>query len=660
MYNQKNHQFNSFYNHKFGFHITGPRQDAFNEVLRLKPKVVKTLDFSVDVMKRIKQEIPDVFLIGRLFVHPQDFGQLSDGTAKMARQRGVEMAERILREEVNRDVHHVNGRPIFNAWESLNEVFPEWTDENTQKLFDEYQVAFGQKMLAAGFEPIAFNFGQGNGRGEPWLRLYPGTLETYKYLGFHEYDWPTMDRLHKIGLNGPSEPQNLVPVVGEGRGNDGMWRCLRYRRVMNEGIRQRYGDKHTVIITECGMTQGVWGGSALDIGPWAKQLTVSANIPGGTVPTPIPVDNYWQTLQWYNSEIMRDDYVMGACLFVTGAAGKAEWDTFEHLGPIMERLGAFQKQVAVADLPTIVPNPTPSVLKGAAAQQPTAAPEIKVTAVPDAAPPVAPEPPAPAKPEQPAPVEPVVAATVVTEQPAPAPVKPAITAAVAAEPPTPAPVKPEPPQPAKPETPTPASKWMYTITTGPGLALLVGDIGVSNQQITITKPKGEVQRVTSGSKAEYGRGGFETFAPDPGKYTLEFLGEKFELQLNGRFTKVMFDKATGPDMVRVNFGLRENRTTYRVGEKVFARIQVTNVTNDTVPFGILGLLASTGQFQTSWSDGSIAPGQTFSHEDGLVFSRPGRYTLQLSMCFARKEACVSGQAEGSWVRFKPILEIEVQ
>ncbi|MCB9103286.1 MAG: hypothetical protein H6633_03455 [Anaerolineales bacterium] len=285
MYNQKNHPFNSFYNHKFGFHITGPRQDAFAEVLRLRPKVVKTLDFSVDVMRRIRQEIPDVFLIGRLFVHPQDFGQLSGGTARDARRKGVEMAERILREEVNRDRHHFRGRPLFNAWESLNEVFPEWSDDNTHKLFDEYQVAFGQKMLAAGFEPVAFNFGQGNGRGRQWLRLYPGTLETYTYLGFHEYDWPTMDRLHRIGLEGPSEPQNRVPLVGVGRGNDGMWRCLRYRRVMYEGIRQKFGDKHTVIITECGMTQGVWGGAARDIGPWAKQLTVPHNIPGGVVNT---------------------------------------------------------------------------------------------------------------------------------------------------------------------------------------------------------------------------------------------------------------------------------------------------------------------------------------------------------------------------------------
>jgi len=307
MYNHKYHKFHSLYNHKFGFHINGPSNDAFDEVFRLKPKVVKTLDFSVAVMKRIRQEIPDVFLMGRLYVQPQDFGQLSGRTSQAARQKGIEMAERILREEVNRDRHHLNGRPIFDAWESLNEVFPEWMDEDTQKLYDEYQVAFGEKMRAAGFEPVAFNFGQGNGRGQQWLKLYPGTLEFYKYLGFHEYDWPTMDRLHNIGLNGPVEPHNLLPGIGEGRGNDGMWRCLRYRRIMNEGIRQKYSDQHTVIITECGMTQGVWEGPSKDLGPWARELTVPANIPGGVVSTPIPAEDYWQSLRWYNSELMKDD-----------------------------------------------------------------------------------------------------------------------------------------------------------------------------------------------------------------------------------------------------------------------------------------------------------------------------------------------------------------
>jgi hypothetical protein len=607
MYNQKYHQFSSFYNHKFGFHITGPRQDAFEAVFRLRPKVVKTLDFSVEVMKRIRQEIPDVFLIGRLFVHPQDFGQLSGGTAEVARQRGIEMAERILREEVNQDRHQINGRPVFHAWESLNEVFPEWSDENTHKLYDEYQVAFGQKMLAAGFEPVAFNFGQGNGSGPQWLKLYAGTLETYKFLGFHEYDWPTMDRLHQLGLNGPVELHNRVPG-GEGRGNDGMWRCLRYRRVMNNGIRQQFGDKHVVVITECGMTQGVWGGPSLDIGPWAKECTVPRAIPGGVVATPIPVDDYWNSLRWYNSELMKDDFVMGACLFVTGAAGKPEWDTFEHLGPIMDRLAAFQQTASTefltqTPIPPLIPALDTAIPAMAAA---ATTPDVAAVSFAD------------------------VATSVQLPQ-----------AEAAISPPA-----------------QPASRWTYTLTTGAGLPLLVGDIGVQNERIVVVKPDGTMDQLMSGSKPEHGPGGFETYANIAGLYKLQFMGQNFEISMGGQFTKLVFNQMADPESVQVVTRFRDGRNTYAVGEKVFMTIQVTNITQEPVPFGILGLLDNTGRFQTSWDNGVIQAGQTFRHEDGLAFSAPGIYTLQLSICFNRKDACLS--SDEGWKRFEPGLEVVVQ
>jgi hypothetical protein len=95
-----------------------------------------------------------------------------------------------------------------------------------------------------------------------------------------------------------------------------------------------------------------------------------------------------------------------------------------------------------------------------------------------------------------------------------------------------------------------------------------------------------------------------------------------------------------------------------VDEKVFVSIQVTNIIAEPVPFGILGLLTSSGQFQTSWDNGLIQPGETFRHEDGLAFNAPGAYKLQLSICFNRKDACL-GSDEG-WKRFEPGLDVMVQ
>jgi hypothetical protein len=185
------------------------------------------------------------------------------------------------------------------------------------------------------------NFATGNFRGQQFLDHFPGTLETYKVLGFHEYDWPRLDRLHNIGLSKGDDEQSRrdrLPQIGATRGDGGMWLCLRYRRTMNEGIRQKYGNKHVCIITECGMTQGVQQGQ--DVGPWFRQNTLPRSYPDSSAPSPLTLDDYWQSLLWYNSELLKDDYVIGACLFVVGAI--SPWESFEHLGGIVDRLEQLQ------------------------------------------------------------------------------------------------------------------------------------------------------------------------------------------------------------------------------------------------------------------------------------------------------------------------------
>lgn len=289
------------YNHKFGFHINAINNPVAAAITRLQPHVIKTLHHDVNFWRQVRRLYPKTFIIGRLYDPYQKF---DDDPVK----RGREFADRILREEVNR--FQVDGRPIYDAWESFNEVMPESAPDDLQKRYNDFQVAFGLKMKAEGLEPVGMNFSTGNLLGSHLLKNFRGVLETYKYIGFHEYDWPTMDRLHKIGL---------------ADGNGGMWLCLRYRRIMEE-VRREYPDRHIAIVTECGMSQGVVGRA--DVGPWHYSH-------------PISPDDYWKTLQWYNSELMKDDYLLGACLFVVGAI--SPWESFEHLGPMMDRLADFQK-----------------------------------------------------------------------------------------------------------------------------------------------------------------------------------------------------------------------------------------------------------------------------------------------------------------------------
>jgi len=305
--------------HKYGFHVNRTGDDVLDAIRRLKPKVIKTLDSNIDFWKKVRDFHPDIFLIGRDYVPNQEQSKFVDDPKGIGRA----YAEKVLRLEANGV--NFQGRPLFDAWESYNEVMPGHVDADQKRKYDDFQVAFGERLRAGGFEPIAMNFATGNMRGEDFLDYFAGTLETYKYLGFHEYDWPELWRLHK---------QNI-----EEKGEEGMWLTLRYRRTMDlEGVRAKYGNKHTVIITETGMTQGVSGGE--DVGPWHESHPVSE-------------EQYWRSLLWYNNELMRDDYLMAACLFVVGAV--SPWHSFEHLGGVMNRLEKLNQSGPDQPIPTPVP-----------------------------------------------------------------------------------------------------------------------------------------------------------------------------------------------------------------------------------------------------------------------------------------------------------------
>lgn len=316
-------------NHKYGFHCNRTGNDILDAFRRIKPSVVKVLDPNVEFLTRLRAASPDVFLIGRIVVPLHEQERFADDPAG----KGRAFAERILRLEANTTTYQ--GRPLMDAWESYNEIFPESAPPDLMRKYDEFQVAFGQTIKRAGLEPVGMNFATGNMLGPHFLNYFPGTLETYTYLGFHEYDWPTMWRLHEENIREKKE--------------GGMWLTLRYRRIMGD-VRRVYGNRHSAIITECGMTQGVVGGD--DVG-WRAAPAVAES-------------DYWQSLLWYNSEIMKDAYVKSALLFVVGAI--APWHSFENLGGIIDRLEAYQSSAPPTPTPP-PPTPTPEPPQPATLQE---------------------------------------------------------------------------------------------------------------------------------------------------------------------------------------------------------------------------------------------------------------------------------------------------
>jgi hypothetical protein len=108
-------------------------------------------------------------------------------------------------------------------------------------------------------------------------------------------------------------------------------------------------------------------------------------------------------------------------------------------------------------------------------------------------------------------------------------------------PPPQPPQPPEPPQPPQPEPPG----WSMKVEYRPGARIIAGSFPRAGIELTVADPWGHAVTLISGTKPEYGQGGFEALAPQVARYTLTFLDETFILETRDSTTLVTFSE-TGP------------------------------------------------------------------------------------------------------------------
>ena len=239
-----------------------------------KPRIVVSMEHSANTWKAAKQASPNTFIIGRHYLDDSEqiFDDDPEGRAELFFDAMKDEAERM--------------RGIYDAWMGYNEsVVP--TADAAQKL-SRFYVRWGDLMRAAGFRSAAYSFATGNpSKGDPrpdgslepnvWQYL-AGGLRHCDLLSLHEYSAPTMD--------------NLQPYL-----------CLRYRAVMEllpaDARRQ-------IVITETGIDGGAGPVNRPQEG-WSK-FTDAAG--------------YVSTLSWYDGELQKDDYVIGAAIFAMNGWGK--------------------------------------------------------------------------------------------------------------------------------------------------------------------------------------------------------------------------------------------------------------------------------------------------------------------------------------------------
>ena len=334
---------------KLGFYIQNS-QGTHDPITHIQPPVILIHAWDQGLLEDIRRfRAPDAFVIGRMDyiglggnktpITQSLINSWLDGPDPAA--RGRELAEHILMDNFQLAQRKgANGRPLVDAWMSLNECIPgpasgAYNNSQTERdeierrlrAYDKFQAAFRSKLMEQGIEAVAFNFGAGNfTRAAHYLDFFPETLASYTYLGFHEYGWPAMR---------PDPAAGIYSSAGS------------YRPIL-QTIRQKTGRELKAVITEAGLarmfkhsTDGVGDVGWLYENDWISQ------------------DAYFASLDWYNDYLVGDAFAVGACLFQVGVG--AGWQTFRHSGQdvqgnpiqILDRVRQLQDKTDHQPQPTV-------------------------------------------------------------------------------------------------------------------------------------------------------------------------------------------------------------------------------------------------------------------------------------------------------------------
>ena len=198
--------------------------------------------------------------------------------------------------------------PLIKYWEGHNE--PVWSDDEGMGWYAQFEVERMKLMADLGLKCVIGNFACGT----PPLRLWPAFLPALRVakqyeaiLGLHEYSCPWMWWMTGKHQVDPEEDQE-----------DEGWTTLRYRKVYRQYlIPDGVGDV-PLVITEAGLDPlvnpkplGVSGGAWKQLGGfWAEHDN-----------EPDKADYYYRQLVWYDEELQKDDYVIGATIFTWGNWG---------------------------------------------------------------------------------------------------------------------------------------------------------------------------------------------------------------------------------------------------------------------------------------------------------------------------------------------------
>jgi hypothetical protein len=277
--------------------------------------VVKTLEYDPNFVTDIKRLSPSTLVVARY--DPLPLPDLDNWNPSEAARQFVELLLPIATEP--------RRQAAIDAWESFNEPTPANTGQMAR--LAEFEAERTRLLAAAGIRSCVGNFSTGQPDLALWPAFYPALQAVQEhggYLGLHEYSAPEM----WFG-SGPHQLQ-----AGSSEGDEG-WLTLRYRKVYRN-LLQPAGLAVPLIITETGVDGQVGGrpgphgkGWKDFAGYWVEQGLATTTAAGF----------YVEQLAWYDAEITKDDYVLGAAIYTL--AGPSGWESFEIHGECADILRQY-------------------------------------------------------------------------------------------------------------------------------------------------------------------------------------------------------------------------------------------------------------------------------------------------------------------------------
>jgi hypothetical protein len=154
----------------------------------------------------------------------------------------------------------------------------------------------------------------------------------------------------------------------------------------------------------------------------------------------------------------------------------------------------------------------------------------------------------------------------------------------------------------------PSQGWTMQIERGPGLSLMIGIMPRAGIEVTIVDPFGNATRTFSGSKPEYGVGGWETWAPHVGNYRVLFLDQAFGVPMSGQYTVLTFYEGEAPPAQGVISGvLRDHAGASQPGWQISligGSVTLSTTTGADGRYRFGGLTA--GNYTVSVVDANVA------------------------------------------------------